>query len=85
MFVKVLFHWPVVITVITRVPSGLVTTRTIPDRALFESCLAACLEFEPADTAAADHAFIMNYIAVHDFGHYCQIEVVTCHTCLAGA
>lgn len=39
------------------------------------SLLAAFLEFELADMAAAYHAFIMNYIAADGFGHHGQIEV----------
>ena len=32
-------------------------------------------EFEAADMAAPDHAFIVNYIASDDFGHHRQIEI----------
>ena len=36
---------------------------------------SAFFEFEAADMAAPDHAFIVNYVAADDFGHHGQIEV----------
>jgi hypothetical protein len=43
--------------------------------ALLARYLSSFFEFEPADMAAPDHAFIVIYIAADDFGQHGQIEV----------
>jgi hypothetical protein len=37
--------------------------------------LGEALEFEATNIAAADHAFIVDHIGAHEFGHQGQIEV----------
>ena len=45
------------------------------DHALLASWLAAFLEFESTDIAAADHALIVDNVAADDFGHQGEVEV----------